>query len=365
MSQSFHTLRIAEKFRETPDAVSLVFDLPQELKKEFVFRAGQYITLKKAISNEEVRRSYSICASPKENILKINVKKVKGGRMSTWIVDSAEVGDTLEISIPEGNFVMDFDSSKRRNHYFITAGSGITPVMSLLKDGLEHEPMSSFVLLYGNKTEEHIIFKNELHALRDQFGEQFKLFFTLSQYRKFSGKLLGLLGKKYEEWKGWIGRIDGGKVQAVLEESPLHKIENHFYLCGPGEMITSAKAYLKAQSIPGLKIHKEYFTNPDQPDTQSQGSQATKLSYKNLHGENGEIDVPANKTLLDALMDAGVDPPYSCMNGVCSSCVAKLDKGKVKMDTCLALEDDEIEAGYILTCQSHALTDEIELHYEG
>jgi ring-1,2-phenylacetyl-CoA epoxidase subunit PaaE len=364
MSQTFHKLRVAEKIHETEDAVSLLFDLSSELKELFAFKSGQYITIKCDPAGEEIRRSYSICCAPNEGSLKVNVKKIKGGKMSTWVVDQLKAGDQVDVGIPEGNFIADFDPAKRRNHYFIAAGSGITPVMSLIKDGLEAEPMSTFVLLYGNKNEENIIFHDELLGLQERYGEQFKLFQTLSQ-KKSGAKLLSFLSKNKDSWQGWKGRIDTKKMEAVLDEITPSKVENHFYLCGPGELITTMQKWLKEQSFPGAKIHKEYFVNPDQSTGQVLTTQATKLTFKNLHGADGELEVPANKTLLEALMDAGFDPPYSCMNGVCSSCVAKLVKGNVEMDTCLALEDDEIAAGYILTCQSHALTPEIELQYEG
>lgn len=364
MSQTFHSLRIAEKIQETADAVSLVFDLSAEQQEFFSFKSGQYITIKHNLAGTEIRRSYSICCAPQEGTLKVNVKKIKGGQMSTWVVDKLQAGDTVDIGIPEGSFTMDFDASKRRQHYFIAAGSGITPVMSLIKDGLESEPMSTFVLLYGNKSEEHIIFHDELISLQERFGEQFKMYQTLSQ-KKSSGKLLGFLSKNKDSWTGMKGRIDAKKMTSVLSDVPVSKIENHFYICGPGEMISTMQNWLKNQNIPGAEIHKEFFGNPDQSTGQVLTNQATKLTFKGLHGEDGETNIPANKTILEGLMDAGVDPPYSCMNGVCSSCVAKLTKGNVKMDTCLALEDDEIAAGYILTCQSHALTPEIELQYEG
>ena len=363
MSQTFHPLTVKEKINETADAVSIVFDVPPALKQLFVFEAGQYITLKHKIADEEIRRSYSICTAPHENSLNVNVKRVDGGRMSSFVVDTLEVGNTLEVGIPEGNFTMNFDADKRRNHYFIAAGSGITPVMSLIKNGLEREPKSNFILLYGSRREKDIIFYSQLNALCQEYGDQLRVVHTLSKVK--SGGLRGLFGKNKSTWDGWTGRINSEKIEKLFAEIPLNKIENHFFLCGPGELISSTQQWLSEKNIPGVTIHKEYFTNPDQSTGEVLGTTDATLSYANLHGDSGQINVPAGKTLLEALMDAGMDPPYSCMNGVCSSCVAKLVKGKVEMETCLALEDDEIQAGYILTCQSHPVTTELELEYDG
>ena len=363
MGQSIHTLTVTQKIPETPDSVSLVFEIPESLKKSFAFEAGQYVTIERKIAGTVIRRSYSICNAPFEDELKVNIKKVKGGRMSSYIVDQLRVGDQLVIGTPEGNFIANFDGTKRRNHYFIAAGSGITPVLSLIKQGLEAEPMSTFVLLYGNKNEEHIIFNKKLDELKDQYGDQLQLRHTLSQV-KSGGKLFGLFGKSKSSWAGWTGRIDGSKMTNLLIEIPAHPTENNFYLCGPGEMITKIQKWIEQSDIPNTLIHKEYFSNPDQRPGQVLTSQAATLIYKNLHGKDGEVKIPENKTILESLMDAGTEPPYSCMNGVCSSCVAKMVRGNVEMETCLALEDDEIAAGYILTCQSHPLTPEIEIEYD-
>ncbi len=363
MAQDFHRLRIADKIQETPDAVSLVFNLNDELLEKFRFKSGQYITIQASIDGEELRRSYSICAAPQEGILKVNVKRVQGGRMSTYIVEQLHAGAEVEVGVPEGKFVMSFDPSKRRNHYFIAAGSGITPVLSLLKDGLESEPLSTFVLLYGNKSKDSIIFREEIVTMQKKFGEQLRVFHTLSQQNTGS-KLFGLFGNKNKDWDGWLGRIDSKKLNQLIEEIPLNNIENHFYLCGPGELISSCQNYISSIESDGIHLHKEYFANPDQKIGPVLAARQAKLTYKNLHGVDGEITVPKGKTILDTLMDEGADPPYSCMNGVCSSCVAKLVKGQVEMETCLALEEDEIKAGYILTCQSQCLTPEVEIEYE-
>jgi len=363
MAQSFHILPVTDIIRETADSVSLVFQLTSDLQDAFAFKSGQYVTLKRDIGGEEIRRSYSICTAPLEGILKVNVKKVDKGRMSTYIVDKLQKGESLEVGTPEGSFTMTFEPSKRRNHYFIAAGSGITPVISLIKDGLENEPLSNFILLFGNRNEDNVIFQQELDQLGTHFGDQLTVIHAYSQL-KSGGSLFGLFSKKKSEDGPWAGRIDNKKLSRLIEEIPTQKSENHFYLCGPGELITMSQKWLKEQKIIGLEIHKEYFANPDQDTGGVLSTQDAVLKYTNLHGSDGELSIPAGKTILDTLMDAGMDPPYSCMNGVCSSCVAKLTKGQVEMETCLALEDEEIEAGYILTCQSQCLTPEIEIEYD-
>lgn len=365
MSQSFHQLAVKQKKTETSDTVSIEFDVPASLHEAFTFKPGQYINIDHTIAGESLRRSYSLCTAPHEGRWAIGVKKVQGGRMSTFLVDELESASELTISVPEGTFIGEFDASKRRHHYFVAAGSGITPIMSLLKAGLEEEPMSTFHLLYGSKTDNQIIFNDELMSLQDKYGDQLQIRHALSQKPASGSKLFGLFGKKTEDGPNWSGRIDEKKLSRFAKEFPFHKMENQVYLCGPGALIQLAEKWFSNQSAEGLSVHREYFTNPDQPAQVSGTPVASVMTFKSLHGKDGSIPLPANKTILDGLMDQGEDPPYSCMNGVCSSCVAKLTKGKVAMDTCLALEDDEINAGYILTCQAKALTPEIEVEFEG
>lgn len=359
---NFHTLTVRNKHQETSDTVSIEFDMPAALHDTFAYKPGQYITIEHEINGETLRRSYSLCSATHEKRWAIGVKKVQDGRMSTYLVDQLQSGDTLSISTPEGKFVGNFDASKRRHHYMIAGGSGITPMLSLIKDGLELEPMSSYFLLYGSNDENEIIFDEQLAALQERYGSQVQVQHVIRN--KPEAKLFGLFSKKPTEGQHWAGLVDNKKLQQWVKVHPLHREENHLYLCGPAPLMQLSEAWFKKQHSDKLTIHREYFTNPDQPAAVSGTPVDAVMTYKSLNGADGTVDLPANKTVLDGLMDHGEDPPYSCMNGVCSSCVAKLTKGQVAMDTCLALEDDEIKAGYILTCQAKALTPEIEVQFE-
>ena len=365
MSADFNRLVVKDKIVETDDAVSIVFEIPEALRAAYQFRSGQYISIENEIKGKKIRRSYSISSAPKEDLLRITIKAVKGGRMSTYLVNQFPVGDTLSVSTPEGTFTAEWQEHMVRRHYFICAGSGISPVMSLLKDGLENEPKSTFILLYGSRTPESIIFRRELENLEKHYEGQLFVIHTLSKTGRSAGGLSSIFRKKQrtELWIGARGRISREKLDQVFHDHPVLDQRSHFYLCGPGDMIKSMNAFLSDRSIDKKYIHKEYFTNPDE----DQGSKATNISARlfarNLHGQDITIEVKAGKTLLESLQDANQDPPYSCINGVCSSCMAKLTKGQVKMDSCLALDDDELAEGYILPCQAHPLTEELEIVY--
>nr|MBS0038176.1 ferredoxin--NADP reductase [Saprospiraceae bacterium] len=359
--QHFFKLKVNDIEENTREAATVILEVPESLSEPFKYRAGQYITVKLFMDGKELRRSYSISSTPDEEDFHFTVKKVKGGKVSPYLVQQLKKGELLEVSAPEGKFTMDFSPDKKRAHYFFAAGSGITPVISLIKDALNREPKSEIFLLYGNKSEDQVIFKEELERLSLRYQGQF--FYE----KTFSGKKKGSLSRLFSSGgtpkNSLKGRIDGKLVDVFLEKHPSRRTEQHFFICGPGDMLRKVSEHLKSKGIVPDCIHLEYFTVDDSGKKVITGSQDT-LAIIKLNGETIEMTIPKDKNILETLQDAGYDPPYSCTSGVCSSCMAKLTKGKVEMETCLALDDSEVEDGYILTCQSKSISPEIELTYE-
>lgn len=362
MSHEFHKLKVSKVVRETEQASSIYFEIPESLKENFSYKAGQYLTLKFDL-NGEVRRAYSICTSPLEQQLAVNVKRVAKGLVSNHINDNVKEGDFLEVMTPDGNFGLDMKHEARRVLYFFAAGSGITPIMSLIKTALEEEPQSLCVLLYGNKNEDSIIFKKELDELASKYSGQFILRETLSQPKKEkAGGLKGLFGGGKVNWQGLKGRIDGKKIDSIFEEFPTNNKEAHYFVCGPGAMIDTIIDQLEQRNIHKDHLHTEHFVSNAGP---SSGGSGTKSNVKvHLNGKEINIEVGADKTILDALIDEKHDVPYSCTSGACSTCIAKVKEGTVTMDACYALDDDEIADGYVLVCQSRAQSEEVELTFD-
>jgi ring-1,2-phenylacetyl-CoA epoxidase subunit PaaE len=361
MSHEFHSLKVSQVVRETADSVTLYFDIPVDLKDQYFHKAGQYLTLKMMINGEEMRRSYSICTNHSEDKYGVNVKRVEKGRVSNYINEKIKVGDVIEVMQPDGKFVIDPAEHKKRDFYFFASGSGITPVMSMIKTIIEEEPKSTCYLLYGNKDEDSIIFKEELDHLTKKYEGQLIVTHTLSKpKREKEGGLKGLFSKGKMTWTGLVGRIDGSKIDTFLATHPKQSIEANYYVCGPGAMIDTIIDHLEKKSIKKEFLHTEHFVS------QLAGSGAGVVSKVKVHlaGQEINIEVPADKTILDALIEGKYDAPYSCTSGACSTCVAKVHSGTVSMDVCYALDDSEVKAGYILTCQARAQSAEVELTFE-
>ncbi len=367
----FYTLRIREVRPETPDAVTIVFDLPDELKETFRWKPGQYLTLRLQIEGREQRRSYSICTAPHEGVLAVTVKRVPGGLVSNWLNDHAAAGMEIEVMPPQGRFTPDLHPDHRKTYYLFAAGSGITPMMAIIKAVLEEEPQSSVFLLYGNRNEQSIIFREELDALAQRYEGQFVVEYTLSrpETERASG-VGGWFGKRHVLWQGRTGRIDAEMVHDFLQRhQPLYD-DCEYFICGPTGMMETVRRALLAAGIEERRIHLEYFTPleaeavpAEAKNVESPPTGAAKVVV-HLDGQTHVIEVPAGKTILEAALDAGLDPPYSCTSGACSTCMAKILKGKARMDVCLALDDEEVAEGYVLTCQAHPETEEIELTWE-
>jgi ring-1,2-phenylacetyl-CoA epoxidase subunit PaaE len=355
----FHSLRIKKVEKETDECVSIEFDVPEELKEIFQFKQGQNLTIKKIFNGEELRRNYSICTSPFDNKLKVAVKKSEGGVFSTWANQELKADDILEVLPPTGKFYTELNPSKKKNYVAFAAGSGITPILSIIKTTLITERKSEFTLVYGNRTKNSIIFKEELEALKDKFIDRFRIYHILS--------------RELTDTEINNGRIDVDKLELLFSKLINIKICDAFFVCGPEEMIFCIKGYLEGRGIANDKIHFELFTVPGQKQTANDKRQSeilkeegpkAKVSVK-LDGIMFDFDLPyESESILDAALKQGADLPYACKGGVCTTCKAKLIEGQVSMDVNWGLEPDEVQKGYILTCQSHPQTDRIIVDFD-
>lgn len=370
MSTQFHSLKVMKVIPEISDASSITFEIPSDLEDKYAYAHGQYLTLKFQINGKEERRAYSMSSSPLENGITVTVKKVDKGIISNHICNNLKEGDLVEVMVPQGRFTLQLDEEKNRTFYLFGAGSGITPLMSIAKTALEEEPLSTVFLFYGNRDEESIIFKHQLDEMERKYQNQFIVRHTLSRPKKEKTSGLGGLFKKARmSWEGEVGRVDELSVKKFLADNPTRSKEAHYFICGPGGMIDEVENTLLGMGIDKKSIHSERFTSNDSDDesTTHLGAAAPLDGAKlkvHLDGETIETEVKKGKSILDTLLDLKYEPPYSCCSGSCSTCMAKIVKGKVEMEACYALDDDEIEEGFILTCQSHPTTAEVEITFD-
>jgi len=345
----FHSLKIKEVKRETKEAVSIVFDIPENLQEEFKFIAGQYITLKTTIKNEEVRRAYSICSSPKSNEIRVAVKAVQGGNFSIYATTELKAGDEIEVAVPEGKFILETKAENTKNYLLFGAGSGITPIMAMIKAVLENEPNSKIVLVYGNKSTYETIFFDEINKLQTEYPKQFFVQYVYSKEQP-EGSL--------------FGRIDESVVNYVLKQHTFNY--NETYLCGPEQMIHTVSDTLKEKGFNTEDIHYELFTASK---TKSDITENLKLDGKTeitilLDDEEKTFTMQQKVKILDAALKEDLDAPYSCQGGICSSCIAKVTEGKVIMDKNTILSEEELANGLILTCQAHPTTEKVTIDYD-
>lgn len=356
MSTKYYPLHIRDLRRETPDTVSVAFDVPVALRDTFRFTQGQHLNVRAVVDGKEVRRSYSICSGTHEGDLRIAVKKVEGGLFSTYAVERLHTGDILEVMPPQGHFYTDLKPSNRHLYVAFAAGSGITPVISILKTSLVQEPNSRFLLFYGNRGFDHIIFREQLEELKNRYPDRLAVHHVLS--RESLGSEL------------FQGRLDGEKCRAYGRLLFQPAEVDAFFLCGPEEMIFDVKETLENIGADPEKVHFELFSTAGIPKTSNPAATTRKDTFDASvtviqDGTRFDFQLTSDgSTLLDAAMRAGADLPFSCKGGVCSTCKAKILEGEADMEVCYGLEPDEVAAGYVLTCQSHPKTKRLVVSFD-
>ncbi len=352
----FHRLVVAKVERETRDAVAITFAVPDALAEPFRFAAGQHLTLRADIGGEDVRRSYSICSGVQDGSLRIAVKRNPGGVFSTWANETLKAGDALDVMPPLGHFGVPLAPGSRRSYAGFAAGSGITPLLSIVKTTLAAEPLSRFTLFYGNRASGTVMFKEELAALKDAYLTRFNLVHVLSR----EAQDIDLLH----------GRIDRTKADALAAHWLDLDSVDAVFVCGPDGMMQAVAEALKARGCPDAKIRIERFATsvprhehrPAKPPEPGHTECAVTVV---LEGATRTFTLEKGKeSILEAGLRAGIELPYSCKSGVCSTCRAKLTAGEVDMDVNFALEDYEVARGFVLTCQSHPVTDKVAVDYD-
>lgn len=346
---SFLKLIIKEVRRETKDAVSILFNVPEELQADYNFIAGQYLNLRLTLDGQEIRRAYSICSAPESGELRIAVKAVKDGAFSQFANTKLKAGDAIEVGKPEGKFTFEPQADRQKNYVAFVAGSGITPVLSILKSVLKNEPKSSFVLVYGNKSPEETIFHQELHDLQLQYVGRFFVHYVYSQAKAENAL---------------FGRIEKSTVNFVLNNKHKELVFDKFYLCGPEEMINTVSGVLKEHNVKETAIKFELFSSSCKENKIEQSLEGHSIITILVDDEETTFEMSQKQTVLDAALKKGIDAPYSCQGGICSSCLARVTSGTAEMTKNSILTDKEIASGLILTCQAHPTSDTIYVDYD-
>lgn len=353
MTPVFHTLKIENVRKETEDTVSISFEIPENLKQDYQFKPGQYLTLRAMVEGEDLRRSYSLCSAPFENEWRVAIKQVEGGKFSSFANTSLKAGDSLEVMTPTGSFTTELNASHKKQYVLVAAGSGITPVLSLAKAILKEEPESEVSLFYGNKGFASIIFREELEGLKNLYMERLRLVHILSRES---------LGNPLQK-----GRIDAQKVKDLHKAFLQHQAIDAVFVCGPEEIIHAVKDNFAELGVESTKIHFELFGTPVVKKESEQVSVEKIISNVTVIIDGDSLDIALDSTadnILDAAQKAGGDLPFACKGGVCCTCKAKILEGSARMDVNYALEPDEVEAGYILTCQAHPTSEKLIVSFD-
>ena len=357
MSTHFHSLRVKSITPDTDEAVIVSFDVPAALQNDFQFTQGQHLTLRTHLNGKEERRSYSICSGVDDGELRIGVRKVSGGLMSTWINTQLKAGETIDVLPPEGRFFVPTDATQARHYLGIAGGSGITPILAIMKTVLTREPLSRFTLIYGNRRQSSTMFKEELEDLKNRYLTRLTLHTVFSQEHMDSPLN--------------SGRLTQAKLSEFLSVLIQPQQLDHVFVCGPHGFNDEADAALRAARVPADHIHIERFGVPvdtsvaiTKPAAQP-GDAPQAIVQIIRDGLSREIEFRTEHgNLLDAAAAAGLEVPYSCKSGVCCTCRAKLIEGKVRMDRNFALEKHEVAAGFVLTCQAHPLTERVVISFD-
>jgi ring-1,2-phenylacetyl-CoA epoxidase subunit PaaE len=356
MTARFHALQVVEIVPETADANSIRFDIPLDLRDAFAFRAGQHLTLKAEIGGEEVRRNYSLCTAPDEEDWMVTVKRIAGGVFSNWVGDQLKAGDLVDVMPPHGSFTSEFDAQQSRRYVGFAGGSGITPVISLIRTALKQEPNSRFTLFYGNRDSSSVIFLDALADLKDRYMGRFELYHFLAEEEGDVALFNGMLDKATCDRAIEHFVADPGSVDA-------------WFICGPGPMMDAAELALLERNVAKDRIHIERFT-ADRPSA----ARAEEMAQHQTKGVGATVSVTlARRTrrvefnesnILDSALAAGLRAPFACKAGVCATCRAKVISGKVEMAARYGLTDEEVAAGYVLTCQSVPVGDGVAVDYD-
>jgi ring-1,2-phenylacetyl-CoA epoxidase subunit PaaE len=356
MAEHFYSLRVAEIVPETDEANSILFEVPEELKSAFRFKAGQHLTLRADIGGEEVRRNYSLCVAPDAGEIRVTVKRIAKGVFSNWVGDELKPGDTLDVMTPHGSFTTEFDSAAERRYVGFAGGSGITPVISLIRTALAAEPRSRFTLFYGNRDSNSVIFLEALAALKDRYMGRFELYHFLS------------------DEEGDVELFNGMLNRETCDEAIEHLVDDPtaidaWFICGPGPMMDAAEKALLEKDVAKDRIHIERFT-AGRPSAALaaqiaalQEEAAGQTISVTLDGRTRKVEFSA-ANILDSAREAGLPAPFACKAGVCATCRAKVTKGKVEMAARYGLTDEEVAAGYVLTCQSVPVGEGVAVDYD-
>ena len=356
MAEHFYKLRVAEIVPETDEANSIRFEVPEGLEEVFRFKAGQHLTLRTELSGEEIRRNYSLCVAPDEGQIKVTVKRIAGGAFSNWVADHLKAGDELDVMTPHGSFTTEFDPAHKRRYVAFAGGSGITPVMSLITTALRTEPESRFTLFYGNRDSTSVIFLEQLAALKDRYLGRFELYHFLS------------------DEEGDFDLFNGMLDRATCDEALDHLVDDMqaidaWFICGPGPMMDAAEAALADRAVAKDRVHIERFL-AGRPSA-ALAAQMAQLQEKaagltlsvTLDGRTRKVEF-TEANILDSAREAGLPAPFACKAGVCATCRAKVTRGKVEMAARYGLTDEEIAAGYVLTCQSVPVGEGVAVDYD-
>jgi ring-1,2-phenylacetyl-CoA epoxidase subunit PaaE len=352
----FHPLTVASIDQLTDDSVTITFDVPEELRDDFAFTHGQHLTIRTELAGDDVRRNYSICSPAGSGVLRVAVKRLPGGAFSKHALDVLTPGDVLDVMTPTGRFFTDLDAGNRKHYACVAAGSGITPVLSIVASTLAAEPESQLTLIYANRTHKSVMFLEEVEDLKDRYADRFQL--------------LHVLSREPQEVELFSGRLDGERMGRIIDALLPAETVDEWFLCGPHAMVTELRQLLVTEGVSRRTIHAEVFHVESGPPVRrtpaAEAGQETGAKVTiSLDGRRSTFSLPPDgPVVLDAALQVRSDAPFACKGGVCGTCRAKVLEGSVAMDTNWALEPDEVEKGYVLTCQSHPTSDTVVLDYD-